>query len=776
MALRIATALLLALAVAQHAFGLNQAKLAEMDRAVEQAIENKRMPGAVLWVEHSGDVYRKAYGNRAIVPSGEKMTEDTIFDAASLTKVVATTPAIMLLIERGKIRLEDRVNHYVEDLHPDAAEITVLHLLTHTSGLRPGIPGSPSWQGWEHAIELACREKPTNPPGTLFRYSDINFILLGEVVQQASGKKLQDFVRSEIHGPLKMTDTRYLPPTNNLSRIAPTEQSELGILRGVVHDPTARKMGGVAGHAGLFTTASDLARYARMLLNLGELDGVRVFKPETVKLMTSVQSPPAVDSRRGLGWDIDSGYSRPRGKLFPLGSYGHTGWTGTCIWIDPFSKAFWMLLSNRVHPDGKGNILPLQLTLGTYAATAIDGFDFGNVAGALAQRSTTTSTPAAADGPDRRPGKVLNGIDVLIKQKFAPLKNLRIGLISNHTGIDRDRNPTIDILKAAEGVQLKALFSPEHGIRGQLDEKFGDSVDDKTGLPVYSLYGERRTPTSEQLKNLDALVFDIQDIGCRFYTYPSTMGHCMEAAGKAKIKFFVLDRVNPIGGRVVEGPIHTGAPSFVAFHSTPLRHGMTVGELARMFNEERAWKTDLTVIQLEGWTRAMWFDETGLPWINPSPNMRSLTEAALYPGVGLHESALSVGRGTGTPFEVVGAPYIDDGKLAAELNRFALAGVRFVPIRYTPTASTFKDKPCGGVSIVLTDREKLQAVDVGLAIGLAVQKLYPQDFALQKVQTLLQHTNTLEALKAGKPISQIKAAWENELTDFKRRRQKYLLY
>jgi uncharacterized protein YbbC (DUF1343 family) len=405
---------------------------------------------------------------------------------------------------------------------------------------------------------------------------------------------------------------------------------------------------------------------------------------------------------------------------------------------------------------------------------AVDGFDFGNVAGALPQR--TASTPAATNSADARVGQVLNGIDVLIKQKFAPLKNLRIGLISNHTGIDRDRNPTIDILKAAEGVQLKALFSPEHGIRGQLDEKFGDSVDEKTGLPVYSLYGERRTPSPEQLRDLDALVFDIQDIGCRFYTYPSTMGNCMEAASKAKLKFFVLDRVNPIGGRTVEGPIHTGAPSFVAFHSTPLRHGMTVGELARMFNDERGWKTELTVIPLEGWTRAMWFDETGLPWINPSPNMRNLTEASLYPGVGLHESALSVGRGTGTPFEVVGAPYIDDLKLAAELNRFGLAGVRFVPIRYTPTASTFKDKPCGGVSIVLTDREKLQAVDVGLAIGLAVQKLYPQDFALQKIQPLLQHTNTLEAFKAGKPISQIKAAWEKELTDFKRRRQKYLLY
>lgn len=775
MTLRNLIALALTVAVAQDAFALNKAKLADMDRAIEQALENKRLPGGVLWVEHSGEIYRKAYGKRSLVPSEEKMTEDTVFDAASLTKVVATTPAIMLLVERGKIQLNDPVNRYVPNLHPDAAEITVLHLLTHTSGLRPGIPDTPTWKGYEHAIDLACREKPTHAPGTIFRYSDINFILLGEIVQQASGKKLQDFVRSEIHGPLKMTDTRYLPATNNLSRIAPTEQSEQGILRGVVHDPTARKMGGVAGHAGLFTTASDLARYARMLLNLGELDGVRIFKPETVKLMTSVQSSTEVEYRRGIGWDIDSGYSRPRGKLFPLGSYGHTGWTGTCLWIDPFSKSFWMLLSNRVHPDGKGNILPLQLTLGTYAAMAIDGFDFANVAGALPQRSAT-STPAAGNGSPVRAGEVLNGIDVLVKQKFAPLKNLRVGLISNHTGIDRERNATIDILKAAEGVQLKALFSPEHGIRGQLDEKFGDSVDEKTGLPVYSLYGERRTPTPEQLKDLDALVFDIQDIGCRFYTYPSTMGNCMEAASKAKLKFFVLDRVNPIGGRIVEGPIHTGPSSFVAFHSTPLRHGMTVGELARMFNDERGWKADLTVIPLEGWTRSMWFDETGLPWLNPSPNMRNLTEATLYPGVGLHESALSVGRGTGTPFEVVGAPYIDDLKLAAELNRFGLAGVRFVPIRYTPTASTFKDKPCGGVSIVLTDREKLQAVDVGLAIGLAVQKLYPNDFALQKVQTLLQHMNTIQAFKTGKPINQIKAAWENELTDFKRRRQKYLLY
>jgi uncharacterized protein YbbC (DUF1343 family)/CubicO group peptidase (beta-lactamase class C family) len=766
----------LAVSVAQSPAAFNAAKLADADRAVAEAIADKRLPGGVLWIERDDGFYRKAYGKRALLPAEERMTEDTIFDAASLTKVVATTPAIMLLIERGQLRLDDPVNRYVTNLHPDAAGITLLHLLTHTSGLRPGIPAEPAWKGYEHAIHLACQEKPTNPPGTVFRYSDINFILLGEIAQRASGQRLEQFVQKEIYRPLQMRDTGYLPSTNKLARIAPTEQSEQGILRGVVHDPTARKMGGVAGHAGLFTTAADLARYARMLLNLGELAGVRILKPETVKLMTSVQSPEVVEARRGLGWDLDSGYSRPRGKLFPIGSYGHTGWTGTCLWIDPFSKMFWLFLSNRVHPDGKGSILPLQLTLGTYAAMAIDGFDFANVDGALPLRHNINST-AGATNSTVRAGAVLNGIDVLVKQKFAPLRKLRIGLITNHTGADRERNPTIDILKSAPEVQLKALFSPEHGIRGQLDEKIADSTDEKTGLPIYSLYGLRRTPAPEQLKDLDALVFDIQDIGCRFYTYISTMGNCMEAAGKAGVKFFVLDRVNPIGGRSIEGPARPDAGSFVAFHAIALRHGMTVGELARMFNDERGWKVDLTVIKLEGWNRSMWFDESGLPWINPSPNMRSLTEATLYPGVGLHESALSVGRGTDTPFEVIGAPYIDDDvELASKLNRAGLAGIRFVPIRFTPTASTFKDKPCAGVSMVVTDRDKLNAVDVGIVIGLTLQKLYPTNFALGKLQTLLQHQPTIDAIKAGKSLNQIKQAWESDLTDFKRRRQKYLLY
>jgi uncharacterized protein YbbC (DUF1343 family)/CubicO group peptidase (beta-lactamase class C family) len=781
------------------------ARLAEMDAAITNAIAEKDIPGAVLWVERQGLTYHKAFGHRALVPSVEPMGEDTIFDAASLTKVIATTPAVMLLIERGQLKLDDTVRAHIAEFRGEGTEgVTIRHLLTHTSGLRPGLPAKPEWSGYEAGIAIACLENATNSPGSSFRYSDINFILLGEIAQRISKRRLNEFVLDEIHAPLRMRDTRYLPPTSQLARIAPTEQTTNGMLRGMVHDPTARRMGGVAGHAGLFTTAADLARFCRMLLNNGELDGVRLFKPETVKLMTSVQSPEAVLSRRGLGWDLDSPYSRPRGSVFPRGSFGHTGWTGTALWIDPFSKTFWVFLSNRVHPDGRGSVLLLYSTLGTLAAKAVDGFDFTQVPGALPFRTNFIASLADTNALARTnklfaahpelPG-VLNGIDVLVKQNFAPLRKLRIGLVTNHTGQDRWRNPTIDLLFHAPGVQLKALFSPEHGVRGALDEFVADTVDEATGLRVHSLYpnipakkkdqteqeynaliNRLRSPQPSALTNLDALVFDIQDIGCRFYTYVATMGLCLEAAGKAGIKFFVLDRINPITGVAVEGPIYHGDPHFVAWHDIPLRHGMTIGELARMLNDERNLKVDLTVIPIEGWRREMWFDETGQPWRHPSPNMRSLNAAALYPGVGLHESALSVGRGTDTPFEIVGAPYIDDLVLAADLNKAQLPGVRFVPIRFIPTYSTFKDRECGGAAIVMTDRDKLHAVDVGLTIALTVQRLYPKDYALDKVQSLLRDKALVEAIRTGESLASLKPRWASDLEQFKQRRARYLLY
>jgi uncharacterized protein YbbC (DUF1343 family)/CubicO group peptidase (beta-lactamase class C family) len=753
-------------------------KLAEMDGSIHEAITEKRCPGGVLWFESRGTSYHKAYGNRAVIPGVESMTEDTIFDAASLTKVVACTPAVMWLIEHGKIGLDEPVRTYVPEFSGEGREkVTVRHLLTHTSGLRPDIETRTDWHGQAEAIRKACTERLQSVPGEVFRYSDINFFLLGEIVQRVSQMPLQDFVREKIYAPLEMMDTGYLPPQSKLERIAPTEVVNGKPWRGVVHDPTARHMGGVAGHAGLFFTAADLAKYARMLLNGGTLNGKQIFKPETVRLMTSVQTPEGLSVRRGLGWDIDSGYSGPRGKYFPLGSYGHTGWTGTSIWIDPFSQSFLIFLSNRNHPDESGNVGALRARLGTLAAEAISDFNFVYVPGALAARPEPESR-GRQSGPTTRleTAPTLNGIDVLVKENFAPLKGLKVGLITNHSGHDRDRNSTIDLLKNAPGVELKVLFSPEHGIRGTKDEHVGDSVDERTGLPIYSLYGEHMKPTPDQLTNVDALIFDIQDVGCRFYTYTSTMGLTIEAAGESGKKYFVLDRPNPINGVAIDGPVLTGKTSFVGFHNIPLRYGMTMGELGGMFNAERHSGADLTVIQMENWKREDWFDQTGLPWTNPSPNMRNLVEAILYPGVGLLESAISVGRGTDTPFEVMGAPYVEETRFARELNSAGLPGVRFVPIQFTPTYSVYKDKLCHGAYIVLTDRDRCNVVDVGLLVAEVLFRLYPMDFDPQKLDHLLLNEETLNAIKSGSSLAAIRASWQSGLDDFMKRRSKFLLY
>lgn len=390
--------------------GFRADKLAEMDSAINEAIASNRCPGGVLWLEHNGKAYHKAYGNRAVVPEREPMTEDTIFDAASLTKVVATTPAVMVLVERGQVGLDTPVRTYLPEFTGEGREqVTVRELLTHTSGLPPDIETKTDWHGQAEAVRKACAEKLESPPGKSFKYSDINFILLGEMVQRVAKMPLQVYVQHEIFEPLKMTDTEFLPPKEKIPRIAPTEvvterraptgpdaeaASEragpvLGApLRGVVHDPTARKMGGVAGHAGLFTTASDLARYARMLLNLGELDGVRILQQATVELMTKVQTPPEIPAKRGLGWDIDSAFSGPRGDIFSIGSYGHTGWTGGSLWIDPSSMTFVIFLSNRNHPTEEGNVIALRHRLGTLAARAVESVDRTNVPGARIPRGS----------------------------------------------------------------------------------------------------------------------------------------------------------------------------------------------------------------------------------------------------------------------------------------------------------------------------------------------------------------------------------------------------
>ena len=775
-------------------------RLAQMDAVIKEEISNKKLPGAVVLVGRKGRiVWDKAYGARAVEPSREAMTPDTIFDLASLTKVVATATSIMILVERGKLRLSDPVSLYIPELKGEGRDrITIEQLLTHVSGYAPDFDLKERWTGYDEAIKRLIKEPLRNPPGNRFTYSDIGFITLGEVVARVGGMPLDQFAQKNIFGPLRMTNTGFRPSASLKTRIAPTEKrrgqlSYLGDtaanagaegelwLRGEVHDPTSYRMNGVAGHAGLFSTANDLAIYCQMILNGGSYGGVRVLAPLTVAEMTRPRVVSSSGATRGLGWDMNTTFSTNRGDLFPLGSFGHTGFTGTSIWIDPASEMFVVFLSNRVHPDGKGDVGPLRGRVSSIVAGSVTDTTVVSGARALSALYYSAVIRSAEQFAFRNEGvseKVLTGIDVLERDNFKQLAGMRLGLVTNHTGRNREGRQTIDVLSKAPGVELVALFSPEHGIRGETDEKFSDTKDNASGLPIYSLYGETRRPKPEQLKDLDALVFDIQDIGVRFYTYISTLGYVLEEAAKAKLPVFVLDRPNPIGGVDVDGPIaDSDKLSFTSYHTIPTRHGLTIGELAQLFNQQRKIGADLRVIKMEGWRRSMWFDETNLTWINPSPNMRSLAAATLYPGVGLLETTnVSVGRGTDTPFEIAGAPWIQPDKLADYLNQRGLPGVRFVPLRFTPNASVFKDQECGGVNIIVTDRAAFRPLLTGIEMALALRKLYPNDWQVDKYLRLLVNADTLERVKRGESARDIVASWNAGLQEFRRARAAILLY
>jgi uncharacterized protein YbbC (DUF1343 family)/CubicO group peptidase (beta-lactamase class C family) len=757
---------------------MSSTQLAHIREAVETEIARKQLPGAVVLAGRQGKVvWRRAYGNRALEPQAEPMTVDTIFDLASLTKVVATATSIMILVERGQVRLGDPVARYI----PEFAEmgkrnITVEQLLTHRSGFMPDNDIKDYEQGPAKAFENIWHLAPIAEAGSRFIYSDVNYIVLAELLRRVSGKPLDEFTAENIFRPLGMKDTGFKPAARLQPRIAPTEQRGERWMRGEVHDPRAYLLGGVAGHAGVFSTADDLAVYCQMILGRGEYRGVRVLSPLGVARMTEARASGgnATDGNaRGLGWDVATAYSSNRGDLFPLGSFGHTGFTGTSIWIDPASETFVVFLSNRVHPrlDPKqpADVNSLRGRIASIVAASIIAPPY---------RDAGAREPFPSQALPRLPQASLNGIDVLARDGFTLLKGRRLGLITNQTGRNREGRSTIDLLHQAPDVKLVALFSPEHGIRGLVDEKVPDSVDEKTGLPIYSLYGETRRPTAEMLKGIDTLVYDIQDIGARFYTYISTLGLAMEEAARNRIRFVVLDRVNPIGGVEVEGPIaDEDKLSFTAYHQLPVRHGMTVGELAQLFNRERKINADLQVVPVENWRRDSWFDETGLVWINPSPNMRSLAEATLYPGIGLLETTnVSVGRGTDTPFEVVGAPWIDGRKLAAALNGSRLAGVSFVPVRFTPRASAHRDAECGGINVVITDRARFEPVTTGLEIAAQLLKLYPKDFTADKLNGLLVNGKVYDALRQGADGRALRQIWESDLVVFRSTRARYLLY
>jgi uncharacterized protein YbbC (DUF1343 family)/CubicO group peptidase (beta-lactamase class C family) len=770
---------------------------AAVDKLVQQQVDDEAITGAVLIVGHGGQIaHQKAFGFRSLSPRPDPMTLDTVFDLASLTKVVATAPSVMRLVQQGHVRLEDPVFRHLPEFGANGKEaVTVRHLLTHYSGLKPDLDLTIPWEGRETAFRLANEEKLQTPPGAQFVYSDINFIVLGELVQRLSGMTLERYAETYVFEPLGMSHTRYLPPSSWTPRIAETlSLDHKRVLRGLVQDPTAERMGGAAGHAGVFSTAGDLAVYAQAMI-----DRKTILAPDIIEKMTTPQQPPNATEVRGLGWDIDSSFSSNRGALLPVGSFGHTGFTGTSIWIDPYTDTYIILLTNSVRPRPAGNpVGSLRGRVANAVAVALS-LDVSDAATDRLLAITGYSEVAAASRRiGARNGHVLTGIDVLEKDAFAALKRKKpkgccrmaaasedgttIGLLTNQTGVDANGKRTIDVLSAVPGVKLAAIFSPEHGIVGAVDTTtVGNTTDSATGVPVYSLYGgtdAKRRPPVEVLKTLDAVIVDVQDAGTRFYTYETTLGYLLEAAAQADTEVIVLDRPDPITGSQVQGPIsQADLENFNNYYPVPLRHGMTMGELAQFFNKERKIGARLRVIPMEGWLRGDWFDSTGIVWVNPSPNLRSTNANTLYPGVGLIERTnVSVGRGTDTPFEVIGAPWIEPRTLADYLNARLIAGVRFVPVNFTPGSGPYAGQVCGGVNLIVTDRNLLDSPELGLELAAALKTLFGNSWKMEPLRELLVNQEVYDALARGDDPRNIAQSWQADLEKFRDLRAKYLLY
>jgi uncharacterized protein YbbC (DUF1343 family)/CubicO group peptidase (beta-lactamase class C family) len=725
------------------------ATLDGIDAIVEDEIAAGRIPGAVVVVGRDGTVvYRRAFGRRTTTPV-RPMTLDTIFDLASLTKVMATTPAVLQLVEQGRIGIDEAAAKYWPAFAANGKRsITIRHLLTHYSGLRPDLSTQPDWRGYHAGLRRIVAERPVEPPGSAFLYSDTNFAVLGEIVRRVSGEPLDIYCARSVFRPLGLSDTGFSPA--DTGRLAPTVYAQGSPRFGSVHDPIADRMGGVAGHAGLFSTADDVARFAQTMLDGGSAGGVRVLRSSTVAQATSPANPVGGFVHRGLGWDLDSPLAADWSGIFAPGTYGHTGYTGTSLWIDPTSRLYVVILTNRVHSSG-GDARPLR----------------ARIAALVAHTFAT------------RPGGVTEtGIDVLAADRFAPLVGRRVGLVTNTSARDAGGRRTVDVLQAAPGVELAALFSPEHGFDAAAEGPVPSGRDARLDVPIYSLYGRVTRPTPAMLDGIDALVFDVPDVGTRFYTYVTTMAYAMEAAARKGIPFYVLDRPNPLTAAIVQGPmLDADARSFTGYFPIPVRYGMTIGELAGLFNVENGIGADLHVITMRGYRRDAWYDQTGLPWVAPSPNIRSLRQATLYPGVALIEGAnVSVGRGTPAPFELVGAPWIDGQRLARYLNARGLVAVRFEPGDFQPRSGPYQGGRCHGIRIVLVDRDALDAPALGIEIASALHRLNPRIFRLDDTRELIAARWVVDAIAEGRDPRQISDAWREPLGRFIGLREKYLRY
>ncbi|MGH8031527.1 MAG: glycoside hydrolase family 3 N-terminal domain-containing protein [Luteimonas sp.] len=751
--------------------GFRPQGLDDVMRVLERFREQGAFPGGVIAVGRAGKLAMlRPFGRQSYDADAPAVSADTLYDLASLTKVVATTTMAMMMVDQDRLDLDAPVVSFLPGfvdapgLASDKAKVSVRQLLAHTAGLAAVAPLFKEISGRAAYLERIQALPLAYAPGTETRYSDLGVIVLGEILERVAGVPLDTFMAEQVFTPLEMPQTQFFPKRPSpelLARIAPTERDAWRgrLVHGEVHDENAFALGGVAPHAGLFSTAGDLARFAQMLLNGGVLEHRRIVSRDTVALFTR-RADLVPGSSRALGWDTRSPSGSSAGSLFSDDAFGHTGFTGTSIWIDPQRELFVILLTNRVHPTRDNNLIRAVRPAVADAVVA-----------------------ALAEPPVRV------GLERVVAGEVPSLRGKRLGLVAHAASVTAAGTPAVVALREA-GYTPVRLFSPEHGLAGATaaGEPVADAIDPQSGLPVVSLYGERARPRAADLAGLDALVFDLQDAGVRFYTYGATLFGCLDAAAEAGIPLIVLDRPNPLGGTRVEGPLAAARAEVKASAVNrlpgPLVHGLTLGEMARWENARRAAAGEptarLDVIPMAGWTRTMSWTDTGRPWVAPSPNLRSASAALAYPGTALLEATnVSEGRGSAAPFLTLGAPWLPTESPTPDARGFRLTPTRFTPqASATAPAAKYSTIASAGWRVEVTDADRAEPYRLGITLLRALSPL-PEFEWLRDGDGLTWLTGTpavLARVRSDMSIAQIIAADAADHAVWRQARRAVLLY
>jgi len=718
---------------------------------LKRAVRQSKAPGATAFVGRAGGekFLTAAEGMRQTTPVSEAATEDTLYDLASLTKQISTTTSVMLLHEDGKLNLDQKVSEFLPI--PGLERYTLRQCITHTAGLAPFKPWQDEIHSPEDIVQRIAALPPSSPAGTQRVYSDLGFILLAQVVGQAAREPIDAFVARRVFKPLGMRRTLFNPPPELRKDCAATENCpwRKRVLKGEVHDERAFAMGGVAGHAGLFSTAPDLGLFCDALLS------GKILKSATLDDMLKMGQVPFYLGQ-GIGWWLDPWTSGSNGYLPSRRAFGHTGFTGTSMWLDRDTGIYAVLLSNTVHPRRE----PRDNT--SLRRTFYDGVMFAHY-----PKSTNAH----------------NGIDYLPRVDYKPVLGKKMAILTNQAATDMLGRPDLEAFGLEPGVTFKTIYTPEHGLRGQAEA--GKSVaSEKTGaVPTISLYGKQKRPTKDEFKGVQLFVVDLPDVGSRYYTYMATMKECMAACAESGVPVLVLDRPNPLGGTVLEGPVAKVFESAVCSAPIPARHGMTLGEIAAFFQQtvfEKS-KLKLEIQNVENWRRELTHPACTLPWTPPSPNLPTFETALAYAGTCLFEGInLNEGRGTETPFLLFGAPWMDNKAVSAAIDPALAAG-------FTPTTRVYIPKPipgkaenpeykgsvCKGIRLEVTDSDA--ARPFSLAVGLLAELVKRHRGQLQwkpNFDVLAGGPWLREQLVAGRSAAEIIAATAAELAAFDAARPK----